>query len=733
MSDLPIQPQPNQPEKIGMKDLLSPIASVTSSIISSGCQVWISKINQETQLKLADKNREKDLKLADKNGEMQLKLERLRNELREASDSKQFERQKELQLELAEFNRETQLKLAAQQRETTLALPEVNKLFEHWPLRIVPSLILKPHISNNRPPLKVIIAPPEINFDKFGNATPGYKMENTLAQGLRQFLDKNYSHHSPIRPVEFLDGAWDSNKYHGGSSIKVLFEMLKSEPLLILESEIEGDYLNFRVAYWGYGDTQYKYATALARLPYTNIIYDSAKARAIKWKPDRDKLIQMGKNPKLINELDTHNLEILEEEEQLKSFGIDTSDLPRRYRTNNKDFDAFYQFLITVHALFSGLTIDFHYLIHYDVTPLLPELLSDLVVTDKQIIGTIVSNYQEVYHSLENDLSAWIPELFLDLANSLIYLPDKSWAREQLNSSVRYWLSLRGVNTYSNDLLDLLEATRSFLKLQDREYLEKLKQCLTKLGDTQGVKKITDLWLNTVEDAERKRRFEEAERKRRFEEAERKRRFEEAERIRQQQLKVEEAERIRQQQLITSKADFRKLDQLLSTVKWKEADQETTQLMLKCANRQEEGCLDVDSCRNFPQEELRIIDQLWLKYSQNRFGFSVQKKIWVDNGGKLDKSYDWDTYLKLANKVGWRKGENNWLFTLNFEFTLQYNALPGHLPGFLADNGRRGKGWGRWVHEGDNGIGRGIHHHSPELFRFNGGVYFGWGLLFSLL
>ena len=422
--------------------------------------------------------------------------------------------------------------MAAQQRETTLALPEVNKLFEHWPLRIVPSLILNSPISNNRPPLKVLIAPPEINFDKFGPATQVPKMENTLAQGLRQFLDKNYSHHSPIRPVEFLDGAWDSNKYHGGSSIKVLFEMLKSEPLLILESEIEGDYLNFRVAYWGYGDTQYKYATALARLPYTNILYDSAKSRAIKWKPDRDRLIQMGENPKSIDEWNTHNLELLEKEAQLKNAGIDISKLPRRYKLNSEDFDALYQFLITVHALFAGLTIDIHYLIHYDVTPLLPQLLSDLVVGDKQIIGEIFSNYQGVYQSLANERSALIPELFLDLANSLSHLPDKSWAREQFSYSVQYWLSLRGITT---DRSDLLEAIRSVLTLQDKEYLEKLKQCLVKLGDTQGVKKITDLWLNT-EEAERQR-------------------FKEAERIRQQQLKVEEAERIRQQQLKVEEAE----------------------------------------------------------------------------------------------------------------------------------------------------------------------------------
>ena len=35
--------------------------------------------------------------------------------------------------------------------------------------------------------------------------------------------------------------------------------MLKSEPILILESEIEVNCLNFRVAYWGVGPENYDY------------------------------------------------------------------------------------------------------------------------------------------------------------------------------------------------------------------------------------------------------------------------------------------------------------------------------------------------------------------------------------------------------------------------------------------------------------------------------------------
>ena len=129
--------------------------------------------------------------------------------------------------------------------------------------------------------------------------------------------------------------------------------------------------------------------------------------------------------------------------------------------------------------------------------------------------------------------------------------------------------------------------------------------------------------------------------------------------------------------------DYTKLSDLLFAKEWLRADIETIELMLKCANREEKGYLSIDSCRNFPQEELRIIDQLWLKYSQNRFGFSVQKQIWVDDGGTLD-SQDYETSYKLADKVGWRK-EGNWLN--HSEFIFNISATHGHLPGFLGVRG----------------------------------------------
>jgi hypothetical protein len=687
-----------------MKDIFSSLISGGFQVVA---QVATSYINQQTQLKVADKNQE-----------TQLKLEHLRNELKKAFELEQFDRQKQLQLELAEFTRETQLKIAAKQRETALALPEVNKIFEHWPLRIVPSLILDSHINNNRPPLKVIIAPPEVNFDKFGSATQGLpKMENTLAQGLRQFLDKNYHLNSQIRPVQLLDGAWDSNKYHGGSSIQVLFKMLKSEPLLILESEIEGDYLNFRIAYWGYGQTIYRYETVLARLPYMDIMYDSAKARARKWKSARDMLIQQGKNPKVINEPDTYNLEILEEEEQLKSFDFDISHLPRRYKLNNKDFDALCQFLITVHTLFAGWIIDIHYLIYHDVTPLLPQLLPKFIEDglEPQIIDTIVSGYQGVYQSFENDRSAWIPELVLDFAHSLSHLPDKSWASEKLNYSVRYWLQLRGVIANNNNLL---EATRSVLSFQDREYFEKLKECFTRCKDTEGVRKVDYLLSKIVElrkeaddfyndgiyhlqngnyersiaDFEQAQSYGHPDASRMLVEVRLQedmavlaKQLEEQKAAEQAKLQAQKQQEVKPaaSSLIPLKSavgmDYTKLQDLLAAGKWEEADKETERVMLAVAKREKEGWIDSRSIDNFPCEDLRTIDQLWVKYSNGRFGFSVQKRIYQSLGGAMN--YNGKIWEAFYDKIGWEK-----LFFITFVVDIE--GPEGHLPGGILQGSK---------------------------------------------
>ena len=137
---------------------------------------------------------------------------------------------------------------------------------------------------------------------------------------------------------------------------------------------------------------------------------------------------------------------------------------------------------------------------------------------------------------------------------------------------------------------------------------------------------------------------------------------------------------------------FEKLEALLKAGKWRDADLETWELMKKLTKREREGWLRLEDVKNFPRQELRKMDQLWVKYSNGKFGFSVQKQIWLDLGGKLDGEPDWDTYDKLSERVGWRNNDK-WL--PYDDYTFSTNALPGHLPGwFGGSRGSRVIGYG---------------------------------------
>ena len=91
--------------------------------------------------------------------------------------------------------------------------------------------------------------------------------------------------------------------------------------------------------------------------------------------------------------------------------------------------------------------------------------------------------------------------------------------------------------------------------------------------------------------------------------------------------------------------DYTRLRDLLKAGKWKQADQETLAVMLKAAGREQKDWLDPESIKNFPSADLRTIDQLWVKYSNGRFGFSVQKRIWES----VEENYD-----NFGDRVGWR-------------------------------------------------------------------------------
>lgn len=123
--------------------------------------------------------------------------------------------------------------------------------------------------------------------------------------------------------------------------------------------------------------------------------------------------------------------------------------------------------------------------------------------------------------------------------------------------------------------------------------------------------------------------------------------------------------------------DYQKLRDLLKEGNWREADRETLAVMIKVAG-EDLSWLDIESINNFPCIDLRTTDQLWVKYSNGRFGFSVQKRIWETF---TDKSGEWDytIYQKFGDRVGWYVRQKE--YWKNYEdLTFSQNAPFGHLP-----------------------------------------------------
>lgn len=124
-------------------------------------------------------------------------------------------------------------------------------------------------------------------------------------------------------------------------------------------------------------------------------------------------------------------------------------------------------------------------------------------------------------------------------------------------------------------------------------------------------------------------------------------------------------------------ADYSKLERLFAEGKWEEADREAAKIMLQVAGRQSQAWLDRDSIYKFPCSDLKKINELWVKYSDGHFGYTVQKPIYLETGNKPG-TFNGRTYEVFGKRVGWYQNEN-WLKYDRLTFDLG-NSPKGHLP-----------------------------------------------------
>jgi uncharacterized caspase-like protein len=135
--------------------------------------------------------------------------------------------------------------------------------------------------------------------------------------------------------------------------------------------------------------------------------------------------------------------------------------------------------------------------------------------------------------------------------------------------------------------------------------------------------------------------------------------------------------------------NYGKLRNLLSKGKWQAADQETVDRMLEAMGKEEWQHVKPEYLLDFPCADLRTIDDLWVHYSHGKFGFSVQKQIYLDCGAKLNGQYPGiKIWYKFCERVEWRV-HGEWVVYPELTFTLK--APVGHLPRVRLETVVRGR------------------------------------------
>ncbi|CAD5928423.1 SMP-30/gluconolactonase/LRE family protein [Planktothrix agardhii] len=495
--------------------------------------------------------------------------ENARLQKRQDFEAEQLARRLQHEQRLEEYRRETQLTLSRVQLLTAIELADDQAIRDTFPLKTPAIVILdayKIYQENYRNiPLLVIISPPVLEFEKFPNASQGFsKIEDSLTDQVQEFC-KYYPLTSQERPVRYQGADWESKSSHGKIAVDILHHVLKSIPTVVLESKVDGDLLRIYLAGWDMLEKVPHYEKVLT-VPWKEVLYPIARKYAQEWREYRMKLLEKGRSLEDLKRRggdDELNLLILEEEEEDREFGRSGQHDYKYNVREDKYIRELAQFLGICHCILVGLMADRYHFSHADVRPKLPELLPGLLEKvpseslNQMLVGEIVSSYQNLYQLAGCDRPHLIPDLYLDLALSLSHLPDQSWARKQIEYSIKVWLMLRNrvssIEEKKPGLLELLEAVTSALTVGDKEYLEKLNGCLEAVGESQHQEMIRVAMQR--QEAEYKRQ-QEAKRQRQPEvkrqrqlEAERQRQLE-AER--QEQLEAERQEQLeaeRQEQL----------------------------------------------------------------------------------------------------------------------------------------------------------------------------------------
>lgn len=126
--------------------------------------------------------------------------------------------------------------------------------------------------------------------------------------------------------------------------------------------------------------------------------------------------------------------------------------------------------------------------------------------------------------------------------------------------------------------------------------------------------------------------------------------------------------------------DFVPLLTALQTGEFREADQLTRDGLIKLAGPAAvaRGYVYFTEVSSLPEEDMATIERLWRTYSNNKFGYSVQREIFTSK--KVGRNFD-----KFFDRIGWKHPDGSLLRWLpevkNDEFVYDAEkAVRGHLP-----------------------------------------------------
>ncbi|CAG9467386.1 unnamed protein product [Pedinophyceae sp. YPF-701] len=119
--------------------------------------------------------------------------------------------------------------------------------------------------------------------------------------------------------------------------------------------------------------------------------------------------------------------------------------------------------------------------------------------------------------------------------------------------------------------------------------------------------------------------------------------------------------------------DYSALKKALDEGRFQDADDETRSLLIRQAGAEAvaRGWVYFTEVRNIPAADLQTVDNLWRAASNNKFGYTAQREVWIQNRRQ------WPRFFKA---IDWVFVENNHYRKWPGEFIYSTDAKKGHLP-----------------------------------------------------